>query len=84
MSRLRTKPAKPGTCLIEGCRASASGDQVIRRGCESADALCRKHRAAREIEMRERTARGEVAQVLRMADYHRDPDTRAGSVWKNS
>lgn len=84
MTRIRTKQAKPGTCLAEGCKAQASGDQVLRPGCESADALCKKHRAAREIEMREREARGEVARVFNLADYERDPDTRAGSVWRRA
>jgi hypothetical protein len=95
MTRLRLKPAKPGTCLAEGCGKKASGDRVWRpdpgapgaddpnpSGVESADALCKKHRAAREIEMREREARGETAKVINLGDYQRDPDTRAGSVWK--
>lgn len=94
---VRTKPAKPGTCLAEGCKSQASGSRVWRPdpgakgagnnnpdGIESADGLCKKHRAARDIEMRGRASRGEVARVLRLADYERVPGTRAGSVWRRA
>lgn len=90
MTRLRTKPAELGTCLGYACKAQGSGivsewiDPATGQVLTRQDSLCKKHRAAREIELHERNARGEVAQVIRLDDYARDPDTRAGSVWRIS
>lgn len=65
--------AEAGTCLVDLCHDIVCAGPVrpgfadnVTRG------YCKKHAAATDIQIREREARGETAQVLRLADYERD------------
>lgn len=84
MLRTRRKPAEAGTCHAVKCQHTVDGVELLDSVGQLPGAFCKKHRLVRDTEIRERNARSETAPVLVLADYERDPDTRAGSVWKRA
>lgn len=76
--RVRRVQAEAGTCHADLCgELVACVDRLDTPAGTMPRAFCLKHCAERDAELLERNARGEIAEVVLLADWERGPDGRA-------